>query len=113
MKKLHELAASWEQRSKDLKNSHVITCNNKKNITCNNHMSSHVQISKDDYKELVIQLEQWDVRYRGYVLKNYPIRIVREAIQRTKYKNPSNAGAYFTTVIKSLYKNIPDKNKTA
>ena len=95
MATLKENLATWEARAKQLNN---FTCDYNKNITCD---KTHV-ISFKDYKILIKQLESWNVMYRHYILKNYPQNLIQEAIERTKFKQPNNPGAYFRKVLLSL-----------
>lgn len=76
--------------------------------TCN---TRELNFSEKEYQTYNQLLADWDVQYRGYILKHYQREQIKEAIARTYFKQDKlerigdrlrNPGAYFCKVIRSM-----------
>jgi hypothetical protein len=97
--------AGWANRlNTSEQRSHEISCDINNIKSHENLMRTHERMPAEEYKALVKKLDNWNVKYRHYILKHYPASSVREAIARTEHNKDKarHLGAYFCKVIRSL-----------
>lgn len=76
-----------------------------------NTCKEELNFSEKEYETYNQLLKDWDVQYRGYILRHYPRNMIKEAIARTYYKQDKLErqgrvlripGAYFVKILKNM-----------